>query len=121
MRKNELKKLKTNLEDKQMQLAERLSELHKEKTRETNPLSRSNEEDNSQIFSADLLVDILDAKDYKEYNMVKVALKKIRSGDYGICEECDVKIGVNRLLALPFAKFCIECAEDLEMLKTKKL
>lgn len=121
MKKNDLKKILSNLENKQSQLEKRLQTLHVEKSRIENPLSPSNEDDNSQIFSADLLIDILDAKDYKEYNLVKTALKKIKHGEYGECEECGSQISLNRLLALPFARYCIDCAEFIELQKKKKI
>ena len=117
MKKSDLKKLKENLVKKQENLKSSLERLHREKTRVDNPLSLSNDDDNTQIFSADLIIDLLDDIEYREYNLVKQALKKINSDEYGICEECDSPIGMKRLLALPFAKLCIICARELELEK----
>ena len=37
------------------------------------------------------------------------ALKKIESGTFGICETCGQPIAEERLLAIPYAKQCIDC------------
>ncbi len=42
------------------------------------------------------------------------ALEKIEEGSYGVCEECGCDINKKRLKALPFARCCINCQEDLE-------
>ncbi|MBU0634168.1 MAG: TraR/DksA C4-type zinc finger protein [Candidatus Omnitrophica bacterium] len=45
------------------------------------------------------------------------ALKKIETGDYGLCESCGKKIGKERLKAIPYAKHCRTCQQKNE--KTK--
>lgn len=42
------------------------------------------------------------------------ALLKIKNGTYGICEECDGEIEINRLRARPVATQCISCKEEQE-------
>lgn len=42
------------------------------------------------------------------------ALFKIKSGTYGICEECEKDIEINRLRARPVAELCIACKEESE-------
>lgn len=37
------------------------------------------------------------------------ALERIEEGTYGICEECQEPIGIERLKALPFTPLCINC------------
>ena len=39
------------------------------------------------------------------------AVARIESGDYGSCVHCDVPIGLPRLKALPWARYCIGCQE----------
>jgi len=43
------------------------------------------------------------------------ALEKIKKGEYGSCEECGEDIGRKRLKAYPTAKYCIGCAEAMEI------
>ncbi|MFZ8933009.1 MAG: TraR/DksA family transcriptional regulator [Bacteriovoracaceae bacterium] len=42
------------------------------------------------------------------------SLDKMRSGTYGICEDCDGPIERKRLQARPTASFCINCKEEQE-------
>jgi DnaK suppressor protein len=45
---------------------------------------------------------------------IEAALERIDSGSYGMCEECGVKIPKARLLAIPYAPFCVKCTEHHE-------
>ena len=40
---------------------------------------------------------------------INQALKKIKNGTYGICEECGRPISLNRLKIRPQAIYCIKC------------
>lgn len=42
---------------------------------------------------------------------VELALARMKTGDYGLCAICGMKIPAARLRALPWARFCIRCAE----------
>ena len=42
-------------------------------------------------------------------------LKKIEKGLYGLCEECDAEISIERLTARPTAELCIACKEEAEL------
>ena len=48
-------------------------------------------------------------RDIGEMLQVEAALERIKSGDYGICEDCGMEIGIKRLEAYPTAARCIEC------------
>jgi DnaK suppressor protein len=43
---------------------------------------------------------------------IEDALRRIRSGEYGVCQECGVEIGKKRLTAVPWAQFCLKCREQ---------
>jgi len=45
---------------------------------------------------------------------INKTLKKMESGDYGLCDECDIEIGYERLVARPTAELCISCKEESE-------
>lgn len=45
---------------------------------------------------------------------IEKALEKLEKGTYGICEECNAPIAMERLKALPFATQCIECKRQAE-------
>lgn len=40
---------------------------------------------------------------------INLALKKIRKGEYGICEKCKKPINIERLKVYPAARLCMKC------------
>ncbi len=42
------------------------------------------------------------------------SLQKIDEGTYGVCEDCESKIPIARLKAMPFASLCVKCQEAKE-------
>ena len=45
---------------------------------------------------------------------IRDALGRIDAGRYGRCEECGDSIARPRLQALPYTRYCIECARKME-------
>src|SRR5437588_5563007 len=45
---------------------------------------------------------------------ITAALERVRQGTFGQCEECHGEIPKARLQALPYARYCVECARNLE-------
>lgn len=50
--------------------------------------------------------------------MVEDALRRGRSGTYGVCDGCGRLIDANRLRAIPYARLCIKCKEREERLRS---
>ncbi|MES2201338.1 MAG: TraR/DksA family transcriptional regulator [candidate division FCPU426 bacterium] len=48
---------------------------------------------------------------------VEKALERVEKGSYGVCENCEKTIPLQRLKALPFARLCIDCQELEERAK----
>ena len=42
------------------------------------------------------------------------ALQRLDSGTFGACAHCSIEIAKARLRALPWAKYCIDCQEQVE-------
>ncbi|MBI4462010.1 MAG: TraR/DksA family transcriptional regulator [Acidobacteria bacterium] len=42
---------------------------------------------------------------------VETALERLEEGRYGVCESCEASIPERRLRALPWTRFCLECAD----------
>lgn len=42
------------------------------------------------------------------------ALERLRLGLYGLCDECGEEISLERLRAIPFAAYCIDCQHQRE-------
>lgn len=60
-------------------------------------------------------------RELRRLREIEYALSKIYSGTYGICEEYDVPIEKKRLEKMPWAKFCIEAAEEIERENNHKI
>ena len=43
--------------------------------------------------------------------LVRLALRRISDGSYGICMHCEEDINPRRLAAVPWAPYCIQCQE----------
>lgn len=50
----------------------------------------------------------------RELIHIENALQRMRAGVYGICENCESKIPLARLQALPYATLCIHCQREAE-------
>jgi DnaK suppressor protein len=46
---------------------------------------------------------------------VEAALHRLAAGAFGRCEDCGTAISQNRLYAIPYARYCIGCAERGDM------
>ena len=44
----------------------------------------------------------------------RAALRRIREGSFGSCQECEEDVHPKRLAAVPWAAFCIECQEAVD-------
>lgn len=55
----------------------------------------------------------------KQLMEIEIALSRIESGNYGICEETEEPIEPDRLLAIPWTRLSIEGAEIRESLRKK--
>ena len=69
---------------------------------------------NAQNRNIDSLNDLLKKSKEelkKRYKEVQNAMTKIKAGKYGICEKCSVQIKKERLIAMPIAALCINCAK----------
>jgi DnaK suppressor protein len=50
----------------------------------------------------------------RELGNIENALERIRDGQYGACEMCELAIPMARLQALPYATLCINCQREAE-------
>jgi RNA polymerase-binding transcription factor DksA len=62
-----------------------------------------------QEFTLNLL-----ANEEQVLGEISAALERMKEGTFGRCEECTGAIPKTRLKALPYARYCVECARKLE-------
>lgn len=103
----DMKHIKVMLEEKLVELTARAEEIDHDLS--TPP--DANWVENAQEHEGDEVLEEVGAVTTDEIQHVKFALAKIAAGTYGICTDCDEKIAIKRLEALPYAVTCINCAE----------
>ncbi len=57
---------------------------------------------------------IFEERDREKLQNIEQALKRIKDGMYGECDECGEDIELERLLALPFTRLCLDCKTKQE-------
>ncbi|TET31874.1 MAG: TraR/DksA family transcriptional regulator [Planctomycetota bacterium] len=67
----------------------------------------------SDSFEHDLAATLSEGE-AKNLFLIRDALRRIDDGQYGVCGECNGKIGAARLEARPYATLCIECKQKME-------
>jgi RNA polymerase-binding transcription factor DksA len=47
---------------------------------------------------------------------INETLEKLEKGTYGICDKCSSPIDPKRLVVIPVARFCVDCANKVRLL-----
>lgn len=66
----------------------------------------------SEEYLYDLNTTLLENEEYLA-NEISAALRRIDAGSFGTCESCDKAIVAERLKALPYTRYCVNCAASL--------
>ncbi len=106
MTKTELKKFKKILEAKQAELVELL------RNRDAITIEKSADALDEVQHAAERELAIRNL--HRESNLlrlVRLALRRIEDGSYGICMHCEEEINRKRLQAVPWTPYCIRCQE----------
>jgi len=71
-------------------------------------------------ISAQTFYKLLDRKK-KELDKINLLINRIQNEqDFGLCEECGMRIPEERLLIMPDASLCVPCQKDLEKFEYRK-
>ena len=70
--------------------------------------------DDTLVWSENELHSRLAESESRELMQIEKALKRMRAGKFGMCENCGKVISQPRLEALPYAPSCIACAKEME-------
>ena len=76
-------------------------------------MGRVAEEDQAQLSHDEFISLRLNSLDYVQLKLIEEALDRIQAGDYGICLSCEEPIPAKRLQALPWARYCVTCQEEV--------
>jgi RNA polymerase-binding protein DksA len=105
--------MKEQLEERRANLRRRGEKIEVHLHQKDGPLSADWQEQATELENYGVL-EALDDYGRKELTEIEEALKRIESGDYGYCTACDGEVAEGRLKAVPHARLCIKCAEELE-------
>ena len=100
-----VEKLLTNQRDElSARISGRLNEVHIDREPD-DPVAMA-----TDVAMKDMTVATLD-RERRTLEEIQEALSRIKKGEYGICGSCHQPIPEARLKALPWAGFCVRCAE----------
>lgn len=109
----EIEAFRTSLQDKRAQLID----LYKHDVRVGQESSDDSADDSvdraNNSFNRELMFALSDTE-RSMLILVDEALRRIDHGGFGSCTHCECLIGMARLDAVPWARYCIDCQEREE-------
>lgn len=67
----------------------------------------------SDNFEQEVTLDLL-SNEAQRRQEIQDAIDRIDNGTFGRCEECHLAIGKGRLQAVPYTRYCVDCARHLQ-------
>jgi RNA polymerase-binding protein DksA len=67
----------------------------------------------SESLQGEMEAALLDQRN-REVAQIDAALQRLARREYGLCQDCEERIGLERLRALPFARRCTPCQARTE-------
>ncbi len=121
MTKKELEKFKKLLFKKRDEMLKDLGQL-KDREMASTLKDASGENSAYSFHMADVGTDNMErekafffaTREGKFLNHIEQALRRIESGDYGKCSDCETPIPQERLIAVPTATRCVPCKEKAD-------
>jgi len=113
MRENELHYFEEILLTRKVQIIKNLNGVEAEML-QLRECEVNDEGDYASISNDNMLENAIGLQQTLELNEIDVALSKIKSKHYGICDMCEDDIGFQRLKVKPHAKYCIICRPIVE-------
>jgi len=106
-----LDKARKQLVDRQVELTREIEHLSHEELTDKQVMDSGDE---ALSRSLEKLQSSLEKTEINELHLIDQALVRLKTGDYGICIECDTLISQQRLKYYPYAAKCIVCQEAEE-------
>ncbi|MFA6052416.1 MAG: TraR/DksA family transcriptional regulator [Methylobacter sp.] len=107
----EYEEVRSNLIEMLEDLDDRLTRITNDVKHLEEPLDKDFEEQAIQAENDEVL-DGLGNAARTERELVRQAIARIDSGEYGICQVCGEPIREERLKAVPYSSTCIKCASQ---------
>jgi len=109
---NRLNLTRARLEARRGELLHRLDSVSADRRRAAEPLS-ADAPDRSIHTGNDAVIDQIGHSAQTELVALDRALRRLNTGRYGFCEECERPIEAVRLALVPYATRCIQCSAGL--------
>ncbi len=100
-------KIRQELSSKRNELRARIDKIAKDYA---NPLNKDSSEQAIELENAEVL-GVIHREALHELNQINETLELIERDEYGNCVTCGMPIPVRRLEVIPYATFCVKCAE----------
>jgi DnaK suppressor protein len=113
MKAKEIAMFESILLDRKEQILSNLTIMAKEMS-STQRDDLKDEADHASASEAAQKSDAISLQQRAELEEIEYSIGKIKKGTFGICDMCEEQIGIPRLKAKPFAKYCIVCREIVE-------
>lgn len=113
MRDNELHYFEEILQARKTQIIKNLNGVEAEML-ELRECELNDEGDYASVSNDNMVESAIGAQQSQELLEIEVALGKIKSKQYGVCEMCEDEIGFQRLKVKPHARYCIICRPIVE-------
>jgi DnaK suppressor protein len=104
--------LRVMLEERRREIATKLRSLRESLPAEAS-VPRDDQEQSVDDFVRDVDFALMEMKS-QSLGRIDEALRRLDTGTYGVCTECDGEIPEARLTALPFAPLCRDCQQAIE-------
>ncbi|MDD2828952.1 MAG: RNA polymerase-binding protein DksA [Sulfuricurvum sp.] len=113
MRDNELHYFEEILQTRKIQIIKNINGVEAEML-ELRDCELNDEGDYASVSNDNMVESAIGAQQSQELLEIEVAIGKIKSKQYGICEMCEDEIGFQRLKVKPHARYCIVCRPIVE-------
>ncbi len=120
--KEEIEEFKQQLLSKRHELLEDRSQLEDEGLSKTSKSDKTGDITSVHTHMADMSADMFQQevelgrleREGQEIREIDAAIEKIENGEFGICELNGEEISKERLHAIPWTRYCIECESKRE-------
>lgn len=108
MQSQELEFFKTQLLDAKEHILQNV-ELASNELKQLQTQENNDDMDFASMRSDAMIEQVISDQQNAELKDIEYALERIEKGSYNTCEMCSDEIGIARLKAKPYAKFCMTC------------
>jgi len=113
LKKREIEAYRKQLVERREELVVKLAEFRNESKEVETDIAQDLADKAESSYTKEFLLSLSDAE-REQLFQIDAALKRIRRGDFGVCQMCQKDIGRKRLNALPWTPLCIDCQEKAE-------